>query len=140
MAKHYYTYEELNIGDSEKFAKTITETDVYLFAGISGDNNPAHINEEVSSKGKFGSRIVHGILTSGLISAAIGTQLPGYGSIYLEQDIKFLNIVRIGDTITAKVEVVEKLPKGRIRLKTTCTNQDNVEVIDGTALVLAPRA
>lgn len=139
MSKHFYTYDEINIGDKDSFTKTISEADVYMFAGISGDNNPAHINEVISSQGKFGGRIVHGILTAGLISAAIGTGLPGYGTIYLSQNLDFLGVVRIGDTITATVEVIDKLPKGRVSLKTTCTNQDGVEVITGTALVLAPR-
>lgn len=133
------TYNELKIGEIGSFEKTLVESDVYLFAGITGDFNPAHINEKESVKSKFGGRIVHGMLTGSLISTAIGTQMPGTGTLYLKQDLEFLNVVRIGDTIKAEVEVVEKLEKGRVVLRTRCYNQDDVMVVDGKAIVLPPR-
>jgi 3-hydroxybutyryl-CoA dehydratase len=99
------TIDELAVGDSAQFSKTVTETDIYLFAGITGDSNPAHIDEEYSKKTYFGTRIAHGLLSAGFISAVLGNQLPGPGSIYLRQELKFLGTVKIGDTITARVEV-----------------------------------
>lgn len=129
-------YEELCVGDFDSFTKTIGETDVYLFAGITGDFNPAHINEKESSKTKFGGRIVHGMLTASFISNVIGMKLPGPGAIYIEQNLKFLKPVIIGDTISAKVTVVEKLPKNRIKLDTIVTKSDGSIVVSGTAVVL----
>jgi len=133
------TYETLNIGDKDSFEKTLSESDVYLFSGITGDFNPAHINEKESMRTKFGGRIVHGMLTGSLISTVIGTKLPGTGTIYLQQDLQFVKAVRIGDTIRAEVEVVEKLEKGRVLLKTQCYNQHDELVVDGKALVLPPK-
>lgn len=133
------TYDEIQIGDKAKIEKTISETDVYLFAGITGDLNPAHTNEEAMKKTKFGGRIAHGILTAGFISAVLGMHLPGPGTIYLSQKLDFKGPVRIGDTLRAEVEVIEKLEKGRIRLKTNCYIQDGTLVTEGEALVIAPR-
>ena len=133
------TYDEIQIGDKAVIEKTISETDVYLFAGITGDLNPAHVNEEAMKKTKFGGRIAHGILTAGFISAVLGMHLPGPGTIYLSQKLDFKGPVRIGDTIRAEVEVIEKLAKGRIRLKTNCYIQDGTLVTEGEALVIAPR-
>lgn len=133
------TYDELNIGDSGSFEKTLCESDVYLFAGITGDFNPAHINEKESLRTKFGGRIVHGMLTGSLISTVIGTKMPGTGTIYLKQDLEFLKAVRLGDTVRAEVEVMEKLEKGRVKLRTRCYNQNDELVIDGDAIVLPPR-
>ena len=133
------TYDEIQIGDKAKVEKTISETDVYLFAGITGDLNPAHVNEEVMKNTKFGGRIAHGILAAGFISAVLGMHLPGPGTIYLSQKLDFKGAVRIGDTIRAEVEVIEKLEKGRIRLKTNCYIQDGTLVTEGEALVIAPR-
>jgi len=133
------TINELKIGDKNYFEKTITETDVYLYAGITGDFNPAHINQVASEKTMFKGRIAHGMLTAGLISAVLGTKLPGPGTIYLGQELKFTKPVRIGDTIKAEVEVVEIIPeKNRVKLKTICTNQNNEVVLEGMATVLAP--
>jgi 3-hydroxybutyryl-CoA dehydratase len=135
------TLNELKIGDKAEFAKTISEFDIYMFAGITGDFNPAHINEDYAKQTFFKTRIAHGILTAGLISTVIGTKLPGTGTVYVKQDLSFLAPVRIGDTITACVEVVEILDKkNRVRLKTTCFNQDNTQVLDGGAIVSPPRA
>ena len=133
------TYDEIQIGDKAMIEKTISETDVYLFAGITGDLNPAHVNEEAMKKTKFGGRIAHGILTAGFISAVLGMHLPGPGTIYLSQKLDFKGPVRIGDTLRAEVEVIEKLEKGRIRLKTNCYIQDGTLVTEGEALVIAPR-
>ena len=134
------TIHELAIGDSAQFSKTITETDVYLFAGITGDFNPAHIDEEYSRKTYFGTRIAHGLLSAGFISTVLGTQLPGPGTIYLRQELTFLGAVKIGDTITARVEVVEiDTAKSRVRLLTTCDNQEGKRVLTGEAVVSPPR-
>jgi Acyl dehydratase len=134
------TIKELNIGDKASFQKTITETDVYLYAGITGDLNPAHINQVEAEKTMFQGRIAHGMLTAGLVSAVLGMQLPGPGSIYLGQELKFVAPVRIGDTIKAEVEVIEKLEeKNRIKLSTVCTNQNGVEVLIGVASIMPPK-
>jgi len=133
------TYSQINVGDKASFEKTMSESDVYLFAGITGDLNPAHINNEAMKNTKFGGRIVHGMLTAGLVSAVLGMQLPGPGTIYLSQQLSFKAPVKIGETIKAVAEVVEKLEKGRVRIKTTCYNQNGIEVLDGEALVIAPK-
>lgn len=134
------TYNELNVGDTAEFTKTITEYDVYGFAGITGDMNPAHINEVYAAQTAFKGRIAHGMLLGGLISAVIGMKLPGPGAIYMQQSMTFLAPVRIQDTITARVEVIEKLDeKKRVRLKTTCVNQDQTLIVDGEALISPPR-
>jgi 3-hydroxybutyryl-CoA dehydratase len=135
------TIYEIAVGDGASFAKTISETDIYLYAGITGDFNPAHIDEGYASQTFFKSRIAHGMLTAGLISAILGTRFPGPGTIYLRQELSFLAPVRIGDTITASVEVIEMHPeKNRIRLKTFCKNQEGIIVLDGEALVSPPKA
>ena len=135
------TIQEMTVGESASFAKTVTETDIYLFAAISGDFNPAHINEVEASKSMFGKRIAHGLLSSGFISAALGTQLPGPGTISLGQNLKFVRPVGIGDTVTATVTVTELLPeKNRAVLETVCVNQNGEEVITGTATVMPPKA
>jgi len=134
------TINEMKIGDAVEFTKTITEADIYMFAGITGDVNPAHLNEAYAKKTPFKKRIAHGMLTAGYISAILGNQLPGPGTIYLGQELKFLAPVFIGDTVTVRVEVAELMPeKNRVRLKTTCTNQDGKLVLTGEALVMAPK-
>ena len=134
------TIDELNIGDIAEFSKTVSESDIYQFAGITGDFNPAHINEKYAAKTFFKTRIAHGMLSAGFISAVIGTKLPGTGSIYIKQTLNFLAPVRIGDTITARVEIIEIIPKKkRVRLKTTCINQEGTEVLDGEAIVSPPK-
>jgi 3-hydroxybutyryl-CoA dehydratase len=132
--------DKLKVGDTAEFAKTVTETDIYLYAGITGDFNPAHVNEEYAKNTFFKTRIAHGMLTAGFISAIIANQLPGPGTIYLKQDLSFLAPVRIGDTITGKVEVLELMEKNKVRLKTTCTNQEGVIVLSGEGLVSPPKA
>lgn len=134
------TIDELNIGDKASFSKTISETDVYLYAGITGDFNPAHVDEVYAQSTAFKTRIAHGMLTAGLISNLLGTQLPGPGSIYMSQSLKFLAPVSIGDTITATVEVIDIIiEKKRVVLKTTCVNQEGTIVVDGEALISPPR-
>jgi len=134
------TIDELQVGQSAQFSKTIAESDVYLFAGITGDFNPAHVDEEYAKKTFFETRVVHGMLTASFISTIIGTMLPGPGSIYVGQKVNFLAPVKIGDTITTTAEVTELLTeKKHARLKTYCTNQDGTVVIDGQAVVSPPR-
>ena len=134
------TIQELKIGDSASMAKTISEADVYLFAGITGDHNPAHVNEHASSQTPFGGRIAHGILSAGLISAVLAMKLPGPGTIYLGQDLKFTKPVRFGDTVTATCTVTELIPeKNIVKLDTTCTNQKGEVVIKGMATVMPPK-
>ena len=132
--------DELEIGQSARFSKTVTESDIYLYAGISGDFNPAHVNEDYASRTFFKTRIAHGMLSASFISTVIGTLLPGPGSIYLRQEVNFLAPVKIGDTVTAVAEVVEiDTEKKKVRLNTTCTIQDGTKVIEGQALVSPPR-
>ena len=138
MPKEYF--EDCSVGDRfESPGRTITETDVVMFAAFSGDWNAVHTDIESAEAGYFGERIAHGMLSGGLISAVIGTQLPGPGTIYMQQTLTFMAPVYAGDTIQAQVEVVAKLEKKRVRLKTTCRNQDDVVVLDGEALVSPPR-
>jgi 3-hydroxybutyryl-CoA dehydratase len=135
------TIDQLKVGDTAKFAKTISESDVYLFAGITGDLNPAHVNEDYAKGTYFKTRIAHGMLTASFISAVIGTMLPGPGTVYLHQEVSFLAPVKFGDTVTAIVEVAEIMAdKKRVRLKTYCINQENKTVVDGEAIVSPPRA
>ncbi len=135
------TITEIRTGDFAEFTKTISESDIYLFAGLTGDLNPAHINEEYAKNTFFKTRIAHGILQAGFISAAIGMQLPGPGTIYIRQELNFLAPVRVGDTITARVEVSElNTEKNRVILNTTCSNQNGEVVLDGQALVSPPKA
>ena len=133
--------DKLQVGDAAEFAKTVSETDIYMYAGITGDFNPAHVNENYAKNTFFKTRIAHGMLTAGFISAIIANQLPGPGTIYLKQELSFLAPVHIGDTITARVEILElNTEKNRVRLKTTCSNQDGVTVLDGFGLVSPPKA
>ena len=130
-------YEEIKIGDKASFSKTISESDIYLFAGVTGDLNPVHINEEYAKNSLFKTRVAHGFLCASLISTVFGTHLPGPGTIYLSQKMDFKAPVKIGDTVTATVEVIEKRDDKKIlTFKTTVTNQDGTIVIDGTAVVL----
>jgi 3-hydroxybutyryl-CoA dehydratase len=135
------TINELSVGDKAEVAKTISESDIYLYAGITGDFNPAHIDEEYAKGTFFKTRIAHGMLLGGFISTVIGNKLPGPGTIYVKQELNFLAPVHMGDTITARAEVVEIVAeKNRIRLKTLCINQEGATVLDGEALVSPPKA
>jgi 3-hydroxybutyryl-CoA dehydratase len=134
------TISQLKPGDFAEFSKTVSETDVYLFAGIVGDFNPAHVNEEYAKGTFFKTRIAHGMLAAGFVSSAIGMQLPGPGTVYISQELKFLAPVRIGDTVTARVEVTEIIAeKNRVKLATTCVNQEGVKILTGEALVSPPK-
>jgi 3-hydroxybutyryl-CoA dehydratase len=131
-----YDIEDLNTGMSASFAKTITESDIVLFAAASGDNNAMHINEEFAQTTQFKGRIAHGMLSASVISAAIAGKLPGPGTIYLGQNLRFKAPVRPGDTVQATVTVKELFPeKRRVALTTVCTVNGKV-VIEGDALVM----
>ena len=135
------TFEQINLGDSASFTKTIGESDVYLFAGITGDLNPAHVNAVAAAEGMFKKRIAHGMLTGSFISTVLAMQLPGPGTIYVGQNLQFRGPVFIGDTITARVEATEKLDQRKwVKFKTTITNQDGKLVVDGEATVIPPQA
>jgi acyl dehydratase len=128
------------IGDSASAENTFTEEDVLSFAEISGDKNPIHLDHKFASQTQFKKRLVHGMLTSGLISAVLGMQLPGPGSIYIHQSLNFRAPVYIGDKITARVTITKiREKKSILTLETICTNQDGRVVIDGEALLLAPQ-
>ncbi len=135
------TYDEIQLGDSASFTKTISESDVYLFAGITGDLNPAHMDAVSAAEGMFKQRIAHGMLTGSFISTVVGMQLPGPGTIYVGQELSFRAPVFFGDTVTARVECIEKLePRKWLKFKTTVTNQDGKLVVDGAATVIPPSA
>lgn len=124
-------------GQTATFSKTISEADIYAYAGISGDFNPLHVDEEFAAESRFGGRIAHGMLTAGLISAVLGMRLPGPGGIYLSQTLQFLHPVRIGDTVTAKAEVLAYQAERRIlTVRTTCSNQHGKTVVEGKAVLL----
>jgi len=130
-------FADIKIGDKASMAKTVSEYDVYTFAGLSGDFNPVHVNTEFAKNTMFKERIAHGMLSAGFISALLGTALPGANTIYLAQELAFKAPVKIGDTVTATVEVIEKIQaKNRLILKTTVTNQQGTVVIDGKATVM----
>jgi 3-hydroxybutyryl-CoA dehydratase len=130
---------ELKIGDSAQISKTITEADIELFAKATGDFNPVHLDQAYAEKTMFKGRIAHGLLSVGLLSTVLGNILPGHGTIYFSQEVKFLAPVKIGDTITARVEVMELTPeKNRVKFRTTCMNQDGKIVVDGAAWVMPP--
>ncbi len=129
----------IKVGDNASLTKTFSDQDVRSFAEISGDKNPVHLDDEFAAQTQFKKRLVHGILTAGLISAVLGTELPGPGSIYISQSINFRAPVFIGDTITATATVV-KMREGKpiVTLETVCKNQDEVVVLKGEAVLLAP--
>lgn len=135
------TISEISVGDSAEFSKTLAESDIYLFAGITGDLNPFHVDEAFASNTVFKGRIAHGILLAGFVSAVIGCRLPGPGSIYVSQDLQFRAPARIGDTITARVRVLEvAVEQNRVVLETLCSNQHGTVVLEGTAIVSPKRA
>lgn len=133
--------DTIQIGDSASFSKTVTESDIILFAGISGDFNPAHMNSDSAKDSVFGQRIAHGMLSAAFISNVLGNQLPGPGTIYMGQEIRFVKPVFIGDTVTATVTVVERIEeKNRLKLETVVKNQKGEPVITGFATVMPPKA
>lgn len=130
-----YDIEDFSLGMSATFSKTITEADIVLFAGVSGDNNALHINQEYAETTQFAGRIAHGMLTASVISAAVASKLPGPGAIYMSQSLIFRAPVRPGDTVHATVTVKEiTLARNRVLLQTTCTVA-GLAVIEGEALV-----
>jgi 3-hydroxybutyryl-CoA dehydratase len=130
--------EDLAVGQTARYAKTVTEADIVLFAGVSGDTNPVHLDQEFAAKTMFKGRIAHGMLSAGFISTVLGTKLPGPGAIYLSQSLKFKAPVRAGDTVVAHATVTAIAPeKRRVTLATTCQVGDTV-VIEGEAVVMVP--
>lgn len=133
-----YFLEDLSVGMSARYARTVTEADLVLFAGISGDSNPVHMDAIYAAKTRFGGRIVHGMLSASFLSTVIGSKLPGPGTIYLKQNLNFRAPVRIGDTVEASVTIADIVrEKARIVLQTVCRVGETV-VIDGDALVMVP--
>src|SRR5215213_5558133 len=131
-------FEDLRLGQKASFGKTITESDIVLFAAVTGDTNPMHLNAEYAKTTIFGERIAHGMLAAGLITKVLGTQLPGPGTIYLSQSLKFRAPVKIGDTVTATVEVMALHPeRHRATLHTLCV-VDGQPVLEGEAYVSVP--
>ncbi|MFM2149678.1 MAG: hypothetical protein RLZZ187_1984 [Pseudomonadota bacterium] len=131
-------FEDLSVGQKASFGKTITEADIVLFAAVTGDTNPMHLNAEYAKDSIFGERIAHGMLAAGLITKVMGTQLPGPGTIYLSQSLRFRKPVRIGDTVTATVEITAlNAEKHRATLTTVCTVKGE-PVLEGEALVAVP--
>ncbi|GAB6036059.1 MaoC family dehydratase [Fundidesulfovibrio butyratiphilus] len=132
-----WTYDTLKIGSKDCVKKVVTGEDVELFAKISTDNNPVHLDEEFAKTTPFKRRIAHGMFSAGLVSAVLGTKLPGNGTIYMSQSLNFKRPVYLGDELTAWVEVFEKNDeKKRLKLKTWVENQDGKAVVDGEALVM----
>ncbi len=139
MPEHGYRIEDLEVGMSASFGKTITDADILMFAGVSGDTNPVHLNEEFAGGTVFEGRIAHGMLTASLISTAIGTRLPGPGCIYLSQTLRFRAPVRAGDTVTARVTIVEiDRQRRRVRMETLCL-VGGEPVLEGEALIMVPQ-
>ena len=133
-----YYLEDLKVGMTASYAKTVTEADVVLFAGVSGDTNPVHLNEEFAKETMFQGRIAHGMLSASFISTVLGTKLPGPGCIYLSQNLKFRAPVRSGDTVSATATITDIVPdKKRVVMQTVCSVRNQV-VIEGEAIVMVP--
>lgn len=136
---HGYYLEDLSVGMSASYAKTITDADVVLFAGITGDDNPVHINAEYAAETMFKQRIVHGMFSAGLISAVLGTRMPGPGAIYIDQQISFKAPVHIGDTVVATATILEiDEARRRVKLETICRVKDKI-VAQGVATNMVDR-
>lgn len=132
---------QFNIGSKASFSKKITEQDVVTFAELSGDNNPMHLDENYARQTRFGARIAHGAFSFAVISTVLGTRLPGPGTIYMSQNLKFLKPVYFEDTITGTAEITAiRSDKGIVTLKTTCANQRGEPVAEGDAVVFHPDA
>ena len=129
------------VGDAAEVSKTITDADVRAFAELTGDRNPVHLDEEFAATTRFGRRIAHGMLGASLISTVLASELPGRGTVYLSQTLRFTAPVFIGDTVTARVAVKHvREDKPVVTLETVCTNQRGERVVEGEAVVLLPRA
>ena len=132
-------FEEIQIGDKATFSKTMTESDIFAFSAITGDFNPIHVNVEFAKESVFKQRVVHGMLTAGLVDQTL-THIGGAGNIHLSQFVKFMAPVHIGDTMTVLSEVVSKdAAKNRVTVKSTVTNQAGKTVLEGEALIMIPR-
>jgi len=131
-------FEDLAVGQSATLGKTITEADILMFAGVSGDTNPAHMDEEYAAGTMFKGRIAHGMLSGALISAVFGTRFPGPGCIYVSQTLRFKAPVRIGDTVRARVEVKELIPEKRMVVLVTTATVGAKTVVDGEATLMVP--
>lgn len=134
-----FTYDALEVGQKASYAKTVEERDIQLFAALSGDRNPVHLDAEYAAGTIFKERIAHGMFSGALISAAVACTMPGPGTIYLGQTMQFTRAVKLGDTLTVRLEILEKLPKFRVRIATRVYNQHDELVVDGEAEILAPR-
>lgn len=132
-------YSALEVGQTASFEKTVEERDIQLFAAMSGDRNPVHLDAEFAAGTPFKERIAHGMFSGALISAAVACTLPGPGTIYVGQTMQFTRPVKLGDTLTVRLEILEKLPKNRVRIATNVFNQNDEQVVAGEAEVLAPR-
>ncbi|HEY0182080.1 MAG TPA: MaoC family dehydratase [Rhodopila sp.] len=133
-----YLFEDLHVGQTATLSKTITDADIQMYSMVSLDTNPIHLDEEVARHSRFGGRVAHGMLSAGLISALLGTRLPGPGTIYLSQSLIFRAPVKIGHTVQAMVEITGlNIPRKSVTLRTVCMVKENV-VIDGEACVLVP--
>ena len=132
-------YDDLQVGQTASFSSSVEERDVQLFAAVSRDHNPVHLDAAFAAQTMFKERIAHGMFSGALISAAIACEMPGPGTIYLGQQMRFTRPVKLGDTLTVQLEVLEKLPKGRVRIATRVFNQNAEQVVDGEAEVHAPR-
>lgn len=133
---HGYYIEDIEVGMTDSYGKTVTDADVVMFAGISGDTNPVHLNEAFAEQTRFKGRIAHGMLAASYISTVLGTRLPGPGCVYMGQTLNFRAPVKVGDTVRARVTVTEvDRPKSRIRVETVCTVDDAV-VLDGEAMLM----
>lgn len=140
MSENAVTLQQMSVGDTYASEHRITEAMIAAFAEATGDRNPLHLDEEFAQSTVFGRRIAHGMLTAGILSGVLGTEYPGQGTIYLGQTLRFRRPVLIGDVITVRLEVLETVPeKNRVRLSTTCINQDRVEVLTGEAVVMPPQ-
>ena len=129
-------FDDLVVGQTAEYSKQVSDSEVMSFAGITGDFNPVHVDAEAAARTRFGGRIAHGMLSAGLVSAAIANRLPGPGSVYLAQTLRFTAPVRLDDTITVKLTVTELLSKKRVKLSTVCRNQNGETVLDGEATIL----
>lgn len=132
------TYEELREGDSATYVKTLTEDELVMFAAVSGDVNPVHLDSEFAASSMFQERIAHGMWSGSLISAALATVMPGPGTIYLEQSLAFKRPVKLDDTLTVNLKVLEKGRKNRVTLSCDVRNQNDEQVVTGEAKVIAP--
>lgn len=133
-----FPYDSLEVGQTARYERTVEERDIQLFAAVSGDRNPVHLDAAYAAGTQFKERIAHGMFSGALISAAIACELPGPGTIYLGQSLKFTRPVKLGDALTVELEILEKLPKNRVRIATRVINQDGKKVVDGEAEVMAP--